>query len=373
MEGETVKKSILFAALLVLGCGIKLPDIPFPLPSPTPSVSPSPVSCIPNAAGVVPPPCEPSPSPTAVPTPTPVPSPTPLPNACEDIVCPAGTECYQAGPGEYGCRPIIGPPPTPKPPKPCKIVEADLPCWTCSARLAYDVAHGHLTWDATLKLYFNDPPGKPREYFDRACNKTDAAGRVQRTRYEWFGEYPAHENGLCPVSMLTCPSPSPSASPTPQPSPGATPQPGPTPATCPMLVRWGGGLHAQMTPQFQGIPKTPTFAGNTIDFDSTARFGNGGRGLPCNDEHHAVCEKDGIDDGPNWRRCEDPRGPIFTVTRGGGEKVSVINGGWGLRIKGVHAGEVCVRIEPRPDVQDAEGQPVRVGPNPATEACITVE
>jgi hypothetical protein len=253
------------------------------------------------------------------------------------------------------------------------VDEASLPCWTCSARLAYDVTHGHLTWDPATKLYFNDPPAKPREYFDRQCNKTDAAGKVQRTGYQWFGTYPEHSQGLCPVEMLTCPSPSPAPSPSSSPSPGATPQPGPTPGTCPALVRWGGGLHAQMTPGHQGMPKSPTFAGNTIDFDSTARFGSGQRGLPCNDEHHAVCEANGIDDGPSWRRCEDPRGPIFTVTRGGWSKVKTINGGWGLRIEGVHAGTVCVRIEPRPDVQDAEGHPVRVGPNPATESCVEAQ
>jgi hypothetical protein len=292
----------------------------------------------------------PSPSPSAVPVPSPTAVPTPEPTAT-----PAPSP-----------SPTAAPVPSPTP-KPCKINEADLPCWTCSARLAYDVAHGHLAWDATTKLYFNDPPGKPREYFDRACNKTDESGRIVRTGFEWFGKYPEHENGLCPPEMLTCPSPSPSASPSASPSPGATPQPGPTPGTCPQLVRWGGGLHAQMTPQHQGLPKSPTFAGNTIDFDSTARFGSGGRGQPCNDEHHAICEKDGLDDGPNWRRCEDPRGPIFTVIRGGGDSVVTINDGWGLRIKGVHAGTVIVRICPRSDVQDAEGHPVRVSANACTE------
>jgi hypothetical protein len=128
-----------------------------------------------------------------------------------------------------------------------------------------------------------------------------------------------------------------------------------------------------MTPGHEGIPKSPTFAGNTIDFDSTARFGNGGRGLPCNDEHHAVCDAQGLDNGPNWRRCEDPRGPVWTITRGGGESHGPINGGWGYRIKGVHAGQVCVRIDPRPDVQDAEGHAVRVGPNPGTESCVDVQ
>jgi hypothetical protein len=304
-------------------------------------------------------PCEPSPAPPSSPDPLPTPTPEPSPT-----VAPSPSP-------EPSHAPV--PSPTPKPPKPCKVNEADLPCWTCSARLAYDVAHGHLTWDATLKLYFNDPPGKAREYFDRACNKTDASGRVVRTGYEWFGKYPEHGNGLCPVEMLTCPSPSPVPSPGASPSPGATPQPGPTPGTCPQLTRWGGGLHAQMTPQHQGIPKSPTFAGNTIDFDSTARFGNGGRGLPCNDEHHAVCEKDGIDDGPNWRRCEDPRGPKWTITSGDYEAYKFINGGWGLRIIGVQAGRVCVRIEPRDDVRDAHGVPVRVGPNPATEACVEVQ
>ena len=131
-------------------------------------------------------------------------------------------------------------------------------------------------------------------------------------------------------------------------------------------------MHAQMTPQFQGLPKSPTFAGNTIDFDSTARVGSG-RGLPCNDEHHAVCEADGIDNGPNWRRCEDPRGPEWEIINCGGDLAKTINDGWGFRIVGVHAGRCCVRISPRRDVQDAEGQSVRVGPNASTEACVDVQ
>jgi hypothetical protein len=88
------------------------------------------------------------------------------------------------------------------------VDEASLPCWTCSARLAYDVAHGHWSWDPATKLYYNDPPGKPREYIDRQCNLTDAAGNIRRKAFDQFGKWPEHSQGLCPVEMLTCPSPS---------------------------------------------------------------------------------------------------------------------------------------------------------------------
>ena len=161
---------------------------PQTIPSPSPSPEPSPA---------------PSPSETPEPSPSPVPSPGP-------IVPTPGT-------------PVPSPSPSPKP---CKVDEANLPCWTCSARLAYDVAHGHLKWDPALKLYFNDPPGKPREYFDRQCNKTDAAGTVRVRAHDWYGTYPATAQGLCPVEMLTCPSPSPSPSPTNSPEiPDSSPSP----------------------------------------------------------------------------------------------------------------------------------------------------
>lgn len=335
------KLLLAFLALLLVGCA-SFPKVPcgvFMIP------------CEPSPA---PPSPSPDPGPVVTPPPTPPPSPSPIPT----VEPPASPQP----------SPTVAPPPSPKP---C-VPSAPLPtcikpegCSSCAQWIAWSLAGGHLTRLPNGLLY-NDPGNNPalREYVDpKTCFMVWADGSLRNKRYHLDGT-------ICP----DCPPWAvPECEPQASPSPGATPQPGPTPGTCPMLVRWGGGLHAQMTPQFQGIPKTPTFAGNTIDFDSTARFGNGGRGLPCNDEHHAVCEKDGIDDGPNWRRCEDPRGPIFTITSGGGDKVTTINDGWGLRIKGVHAGRLCVRIEPRPDVQDALGLPVRVGPNPATESCVDVQ
>lgn len=151
--------------------------------------------------------CNLPPSPVT-PNPDPSPQVSPLPSPLPPVASPVPSPSPET--------PSV---PTPKPPKPCKVNEADLPCWTCSARLAYDERNKHIKWDAGLKLYFNDPPGKPREYFDRACNKTDAQGRVLRTGYEWFGKYPEHGQGLCPPEMLTCPSPSPAVTPKPSPVP----------------------------------------------------------------------------------------------------------------------------------------------------------
>lgn len=210
------------------------------------------------------------------------------------------------------------------------------------------------------------------EFTDTAsCLMTDASGNTRNRRHH-------NDGSVCePGCVKATPAPPATPPPTPAPPDGETPQPGPTPGTCPALVRWGGGLHAQMTPQFQGIPKEPTYAGNTIDFDSTARFGNqaGSRGQACNDEHHAVCSSDGSDNGPNWRRCEDPRGPVWQVTRGCGRpnQFKTINGGWGFRVSKVDAGTCCVRITPRPDVQDAEGQPVRVLGDASSESCVDVQ
>lgn len=212
----------------------------------------------------------------------------------------------------------------------------------------------------------NDDPAK-RDCFDpQTCYLMWCDGSGVRSKKRLEREVCVDCKRDAPCSP---PPSSPPASPTPEtsPSPG-TPNPGPTPGQCPPLVRWGGGIHAQMTPQFQGLPKTPVFAGNTIDFDSTARFGSG-RGQPCNDEHHEVCS------GPDgaWRRCEDPRGPLWRVTRGCGGTAKVINDGWGYRIQRVEAGECCVSITPREDVQDAEGQPVRVVGDASTEACVSVQ
>jgi hypothetical protein len=141
------------------------------------------------------------------------------------------------------------------------VDEASLPCWTCAARLAYDVAHGHWSWDPATKLYYNDPPGKPREYIDRQCNLTDAAGNIRRKAFDQFGKWPEHEQGLCPVEMLTCPSPSPAPSPTPSPSSSPTPQPP------------GGGTAPPIDPATGNYPLPPDLVCPAWFADSLLRVG----------------------------------------------------------------------------------------------------
>ena len=157
-----------------------------------------------------PPPASPSPVPTAEPAPSPEPTPTAAPS-------PSPVP-----------SPVITPAPTPKPPKPCKIVESELPCWTCKTRMEYDVRNGHFAWDPASKRWYGDSPGNPRVWIDQKCNKVDAAGNVQYTAHQWFGTYPENGQGFCPVEMLTCPA-------TPAPPPPASPTPTPsTPPTSPV-------------------------------------------------------------------------------------------------------------------------------------------
>lgn len=70
----------------------------------------------------------------------------------------------------------------------------------------------------------------------------------------------------------------------------------PVPSSCPRLNRIGVKLHQRL--------------GDTCVWDATGRFGEG-NGHPCNDEHHEVC---GSSCG-SWRRCEDPRGPVWEGAR----------------------------------------------------------
>lgn len=323
--GVMRKVGVLVAILFLFSC--KVPKIHLPpivLPTPVPSVPPSP---LPSAEPVPTPTPEPVPSPTPSATPTPAPpSPSPVPSPC--VTIPA---CVQINPE----------------------------CESCAKWIGDRLRSGDLTRHPN-GLVFNDPGNNPagREWFDpKTCFMVNADGSLRNKRLQKSGEVCEK----CEAPPIPCPS-----------APPGTPNPGPTPAACPTLVRWGAGIHAQMTPAFEGIPKEPVFAGNTIDFDSTARFGSG-RGLPCNDEHHAVCEANGLDQGPNWRRCEDPRGPIWRVVRGCGGKLKIINDGWGLRIIGVERGECVVSACPRPDVQDAEGKPVQVGGNACSEASVIVQ
>lgn len=200
------RPSFWIVALALLGLGATCDRIPSPCPDGAKAIitvedgrasytCPAPSPPAPSAPPTTQPPS--TPSPTAPPTAVP---PTPIPTAPPTVA-----------------------PPTPKPPKPCKIDESRLPCFTCKARIEYEERHRNLTFDPASKRWFNDPPGKPREWFDSNCNKTDSAGNVVVKAFDWYGKFPESEQGLCPPEMLTCPSPSPSAAPLPIPTTAPSP------------------------------------------------------------------------------------------------------------------------------------------------------
>lgn len=237
--------------------------------------------------------------------------------------------------------------------------------------MAWSLAGGHLTKLPNSPLLYNDVDNDPRkrEYVDpRTCFYVWPDGSLRNKRL--------HKDGTicpdCPAPPSPAPCASPSASPTPAPAPGTAR----IPESCPALIRWGGGVHAQRTPTFHGIPKEPVFVGNHITNDSTARFGNnaGGRGNPCNDEHHNLCTVDGDahvhTPGPDghctsYRKCEDQRGPVWKVIQGG-SRCKTEAAGWQLTCGPMQGGRHVIEICPRSDVQDHYGKPVSVLGNACT-------
>lgn len=323
-----------------------IPDAP---PSPPPTTQPPP----PATPGV---PASPKPMPT--PEASPSPSPTAPPAAPPTPV-----------------------PPTPKPPV-CKSIEGV--CRTCDDVIAQSIEWGNWNcprtqgWpDRGLDTVREDGVPTPREPYDASkgrgmCyNRGDRPARIDRQCNQWQLDadvmtHPWHDGSLGVICDCT-----PKPSPTPPDASPAPPiiDPSGIPGTCPVLVRWGGGVHSAMFANHQES-KTPDgkpqpVAGGFVHLDSTPRFGSG-RGLPCNDEHHAVCERDGLDHGPNWRPCEDPRGPVWRLVRGSAKtKVD----GFGLKVGPLASGHYAAEVCPRPDVQDALGQPVRTD----GDACSTIE
>lgn len=355
-----------------------VPDAP---PSPPPTTQPPP----PALPGVPASP-KPMPTPEASPSPEPEPSPWPEPQCSRGLGCDCwlrvgGQDIWRACPPSPA--PVPSPTPTPKPPV-CKSVPGV--CNTCDDVIAQAIEWNNWNcprtqgWpDRGLDVVRDDGNPVPREPYNAsigrgACyNRGDAKFRVDRqcNRLAWDSDNvlnPAGDGYLGPI--CNCSTPSPSPTPSASPTPGATPKPGPTPGTCPTLVRWGGGVHSAMFANHQES-KTPDdkpqpVAGGFVHLDSTPRFGSGNRGLPCNDEHHAVCERDGLDHGPNWRPCEDPRGPVWRLVRGNAKtKVD----GFGLKVGPLASGHYAAEVCPRDDVQDALGQPVRTD----GDACSTIE
>lgn len=324
----------------------------------------------------------PSPSATAAPppaSPAPIPVPTPVPS-------PDATPAPPASPA-----PCVTPPPAPPVEEHPLCLNAEgqvaVDCQPCVTYMAGQLAGGDLTACSSSapgrpcagakNRAFNDAMGAPggRDCFDtKTCDLVDCAdGSVRAHRLQKDGSVcspPGCVKVNFTVSDVVAAAPPcvPQSPPTIPPSTGI-------PSSCPPLVKWGGGVHAQRTPAFEGIDKFPVFVGNFITNDSTERFGSGERGQPCNDEHHDLCtlnpENHVHTPGPDgvctsYRKCEDPRGPVWRVVQGD-SKCKTEAAGWQLGCGPMQPGHHVIEICPRGDLQDAYGVPVKATGNACTQ------
>ena len=124
------------------------------------------------------------------------------------------------------------------------------------------------------------------------------------------------------------------------------PPPEPTPAKCPCLRRWGIKPHIYMTGNSQMTDRP--VRGGYIVFDTTPRFGSG-NGTPCNSEK----------DGCNGRKCEDPRGPDFSVD-GPSEWKPLSNQTYQVKVGPLKQGRHAVTARPRAGLHDEMDQPVNI-------------
>jgi hypothetical protein len=114
------------------------------------------------------------------------------------------------------------PPPTPLPPVcEAKKKPSQRQCELCSERLEWDVRQGHATYDPARKLWWNDVPGRGRQYFNKDCHLVNAEGVVLRR--DFWGIWP--DGVICPE----CPEVPPPPTPTPTPPAPPTPTPPPLP------------------------------------------------------------------------------------------------------------------------------------------------
>ena len=150
------------------------------------------------------------------------------------------------------------------------------------------------------------------------------------------------------------PSPSPVALSTPTPAPAVTPDPAATPAACPPLTRWSSGIHNVTDADTKAVPWI--LVGGHVVVDSTPLFNN----RPCNAER----------DSCGGRKCEDPRGGVWTLEEGG-SPAQPRNDGYQFRIgplvPGFHRWRVC----PRSDAMDPQGRPLVTDQNACTEGSFT--
>jgi hypothetical protein len=151
------------------------------------------------------------------------------------------------------------------------------------------------------------------------------------------------------------PSPSPVALSTPTPAPAATPDPNATPASCPPLTRWSSGIHNITDENTKAVPWI--LVGGHVVVDSTPLFNN----RPCNAER----------DSCGGRKCEDPRGGVWTLEEGD-SPAQPRGDGYQFRIGPLRPGFHRWRVCPRSDAIDMEGRPVvTTGESACTEGSFT--
>jgi len=152
--------------------------------------------------------------------------------------------------------------------------------------------------------------------------------------------------------------------------------PPPVAAECPVLNRWGSKIHLLHRGGTELDIPDPRIDGNRKSYgrlpadaslvvDTTPRWGSG-NGQPCNEEKgFGAC---------GGRNCEDPRGPLFTMLEVPPGVAHHVKGDQPFQyvVASMKPGTYRLRCEPRPDVRDALGKPVRVGSDASTEITWSV-
>lgn len=330
MEVDLKRYALVVLAVTLSGCALiegwvlrggYSPDpSPSPVPSPSPTLTPGPPCALPEGCDP-PPPVPPSP----VPSPTPKPSPSVPPSP---------------------------PPPSPCPsPKPQCVTKDGSPavnCVSCAQFIAENLASGELIREGAL-VYNIGTKGK--EYFDpRTCFTVWPDGSLRNKRY-------INDGTVCDPPGCSKEPPVPCVSPKPS-SPPSSPDPQATPATCPPLMRVGGGLY---NCQRNGIPKScdaPLDAGDHVTLDSTHHFGRR-TASACDEPWDKPC---------GGRICDDQtNGTKFTVIRGGSDCRKT--GTHQLTCAPLVSGRHLIRLCPNDDYRDAHGQQV----DTARAECTDVE
>lgn len=241
-----------------------------------------------------------------------------------------------------------GPPPaSPAPcetPKPLCVKKDGTPagrCVSCAQWTAEQLAAGELTREGDLLVQTGT---RGKEYLDpRTCHYVYGPGDT-RTR----NKRPINDGDVCePGCSKTPPSPcAPPPAPQASPLPGASPNPQATPATCPPLMRVGGGL---FNCQRNGIPKScdgPLDEGDKVTLDSTHHFGRR-TASACDEPWDKPC---------GGRMCDDTNGGTkFIVERG---EACRQTGTHQLTCGPLVRGPYRIRLCPNDDYRDQLGQKV---------------